>query len=544
MSSKYWLIFPLLGLFFRLFWLPQYPAGFTPDEAAFGYNAYSLFKTGRDEWGKSFYELPIVGLRSFGDYKLPLYSFLDVPVITAFGLNEFSVRLPNALLSVITLPVLYVLARRVFRSKPISRIAVILFSVSPWSVPLSRGGFEANLAVFFLTLGLALLVSRRALLSAVIFALGMYSYHTTRLVTPPLFLLSLFFLAPGSKRLKPAIIFLLLSFPAIFSLFRFNARSADVSIFNPSDGWAEMAQKRLSLINSGWNPKLAQLVENKFTTAGKVFIRNYFSYFSLRFLFQNGPGEPTYGMLPGKGVTYATDLILLPLGLLFLARKLKTRAFWPLILLALLSPIPASLTKGAGFAGNRAAPLLIPLILTSAAGMEFLRQKSKTRLVPGLLAVLLFFLSLSYFSYYKKTIPNLSAHAMGYGWSDAVMEIYAQSNNYSEIRISRSLSEPHIYVAFYSLFNPHAYQVASIDWSDFESRGFRFLDQYDGYWLDNFRFGDLNFDKPVNFPVLYVGRPEDFPEGTSLKIISFYPDGKPCIVMAAKTGLDSLSFRL
>lgn len=538
------MIFPILGLFLRLIWLPQYPAGFTPDEAAFGYNAYSLFKTGRDEWGTPFYNLPITGLRSFGDYKLPLYTFLDLPVITLFGLNEFSVRLPNALLSVLTLPLVYLLCFRIFRSQRVSQSAVILLALSPWSVPLSRGAFEANLAVFFLTLALTLLVSGRSRLSAVIFALSMYTYHTTRLIAPPVFFLSLFTLVPRSKRIKSLALFTLLSLPAFFSLIKFNARSADVSIFNPSDGWAEMAQKRLALINQGWSPRMAQLVENKITSVTPVFIRNYFSYFSSKFLFQRGPGEPTYGMLPGTGVVYATELVFLPLGLLLLLKKYRSKLIWPLLTLALLSPIPAALTKGAGFAGNRAAPLLLPLVIVSSLGIEFLYQKSKNRLIPVLLITLHMLLAGSYFSYYQKTIPNLSAHAMGYGWSKAVETIFSQSDSYSEVRISRSLSEPHIYIAFYALLDPVDYQKSSVDWSSFESRGFKFLDQYDGYWLGNLRFGDLNFDKPVNFPVLYVGRPEDFPESTPFQVISSYPDGKPNIVMTSKTGLDSLSFRL
>jgi 4-amino-4-deoxy-L-arabinose transferase-like glycosyltransferase len=544
MSKNLWLIFPVLGLFLRLVWLPQFPAGFTPDEAAFGYNAYSLFRTGHDEWGTPFYSLPITGLRSFGDYKLPLYAFLDVPVITIFGLNEFAVRLPNALLSVLALPLLYIFSFRIFRSKYISQIAVVLLSLSPWSVPLSRGAFEANLAVFFLTLALTLLVTGRSRLSAIIFALGMYTYHTTRLIAAPVFILGLFTFIPKSKRLKSLALFFIFALPAFISLLKFNARSTDVSLFNPSDGWSEMAQKRLALINKGWSPLMAQLVENKITTVVPVFIKNYFSYFSLQFLFQKGPGEPTYGMLPGTGVTYATDLIFLPLGLLYLFKKFRSRLLWPLVALALLSPVPAALTKGAGFAANRAAPLLLPLIIVSSLGVRFLYQKSKNRLVPLLLMAIQFTLAASYISYYLKTVPNLSAHSMGYGWSGATKTILSHSTSYSEVRVSRSLSEPHIYIAFYSLLDPATYQRASVDWSSFESRGFKFLDQYDGYWLGNIRFGDLNFDKPVSFPVLYVGRPEDFPESTPLQTISAYPDGKPNIVMTVKTSLDSLSFRL
>ena len=84
----------LLGLGLRLYRLDSRPLGFTWDEAALGYNAYSLIKTGRDEYGKI---MPIV-FKSFGDYKPGLYVYFSVPIIKIFGLNEFSTRLPSAVL--------------------------------------------------------------------------------------------------------------------------------------------------------------------------------------------------------------------------------------------------------------------------------------------------------------------------------------------------------------------------------------------------------------------------------------------------------------
>src|SRR5437868_4259461 len=78
----------------RLWRLDTVPAGFNIDEAAFGYNAYSILKTGKDEYGTF---LPL-SLKSFGDYKAAGYAYIDIPFIALFGLNEFSVRLPSAIL--------------------------------------------------------------------------------------------------------------------------------------------------------------------------------------------------------------------------------------------------------------------------------------------------------------------------------------------------------------------------------------------------------------------------------------------------------------
>src|SRR3990167_1382093 len=110
-----WLLAGILALAFvlRVVGLSSFPPGFTPDEASFGYDAYSILKTGKDQWGKPF---PLV-LESFGDFKSPLYAYLTVPSVAAFGLNKFAVRFPNAILGTLAVLAAYLLAGKLFRSK-------------------------------------------------------------------------------------------------------------------------------------------------------------------------------------------------------------------------------------------------------------------------------------------------------------------------------------------------------------------------------------------------------------------------------------------
>ena len=68
------------------------------DEAALGYNAYSISQTLRDEYGQF---MPLI-FKSFGDYKPGLYVYLAVPFVTIFGLNEISVRLPSIILGALS----------------------------------------------------------------------------------------------------------------------------------------------------------------------------------------------------------------------------------------------------------------------------------------------------------------------------------------------------------------------------------------------------------------------------------------------------------
>src|SRR3989344_2523195 len=82
-----------IAVFLRFYQLSNIPPSLNWDEVSIGYNAYSIFKTAKDEWGNF---LPL-SFRAFGDYKLPFYIYLDIPFVFLFGLNELAVRLPSVL---------------------------------------------------------------------------------------------------------------------------------------------------------------------------------------------------------------------------------------------------------------------------------------------------------------------------------------------------------------------------------------------------------------------------------------------------------------
>src|SRR3990167_850869 len=93
----------ILAILLRFIWLDKIPTSLYSDEADQGYNAYSIMKTGKDEHGVF---LP-VSLRSFGDWKPPLPSYLMIPTIAVFGLNAWGVRLTTAILGILSLVLAY-----------------------------------------------------------------------------------------------------------------------------------------------------------------------------------------------------------------------------------------------------------------------------------------------------------------------------------------------------------------------------------------------------------------------------------------------------
>src|SRR3990167_9276367 len=133
--NKLLIIALFIASILRLWNLGNIPPSLTPDEASLGYNAYSILKTGRDEYGKF---LPII-FKSFGDYKPGLYVYLSVPFIASLGLNEFAVRLPGAIAGVISVWLLYLIVGLLFpKNKSQAIISAFIMAVNPWSIYFSR----------------------------------------------------------------------------------------------------------------------------------------------------------------------------------------------------------------------------------------------------------------------------------------------------------------------------------------------------------------------------------------------------------------------
>lgn len=576
MKINFWLILIIfLAAVLRIFWIDKYPAGFTPDEASFGYDAYSILKTGKDQWGESF---PLA-FRSFGDFKAPLYTYLTIPSVAVFGLNEFAVRLPNAILGVLAVLVVYLLVKELFSSRVLPRVvppasarsaarvsgalprvspaslgllAALLLAISPWHVSLSRGAFEANLTTFLMPLGVWAFLKggRWTIVSALAFGLNLFSYHSAKLITP----LWVFFLIWWKKREHTLIrmgvwrwagvIFLAFLTISIYTTFTGGgARGADIGIFNPTGGWGAVADRRYEAVQSGLPDEAARFFSNKITYTTGEFVKNYLSYLSPTFLFTQGAGEATYGMIPGFGVLYLFELPFIILALWSLTRDgLKNYPHLLLIVLwVLLSPIPAALTKGPGFAANRAAVAMPAIQILSAYGAVVLWQvinrimnyesriKNLMLYGYGIVILLGFMFFLEAYLYHG---PRVNAHSMSYGWKQAMDYLKGVEGNYGEIVISRAISEPHIFVAFYNKWNPSDYQKESRDWLRYEKQGLLFVDQLGEYKLGKYTFRDIRYQDDSGLDnVLLIGRAKDFAENVVAEKKIFYPDGKPALVI-------------
>ena len=128
-----------LAAVLRFYQLGKNPPSLNLDEVAIGYNAYSILKTGMDEYGK---RLPLV-FRSHDDYKPPLYIYLSVPSIAASGLNPFAVRFPSALAGTLTVLLTYFLVRELFPRLKLSVFSFQLAKSPHFSSQFRHGTFRS-----------------------------------------------------------------------------------------------------------------------------------------------------------------------------------------------------------------------------------------------------------------------------------------------------------------------------------------------------------------------------------------------------------------
>ncbi|KKR38002.1 MAG: Glycosyl transferase family 39, partial [Candidatus Woesebacteria bacterium GW2011_GWA1_40_45] len=190
--SSFLLIFILVFAFIlRFYKVSEIPPSLNWDETSIAYNAYSILKTGKDEWGKF---LPL-HLRAYGEYKLPAQIYASIPGVAIFGLNELGVRITPVVYGTLTVLFLYFLARRLFKNSYIGLVSAFLLAISPWHIQLTRASFESSFSVFWVILGIWFLVKgfekpKWWIISVIPFAISIYTYNSARIFTP-LFLLTI-----------------------------------------------------------------------------------------------------------------------------------------------------------------------------------------------------------------------------------------------------------------------------------------------------------------------------------------------------------------
>jgi 4-amino-4-deoxy-L-arabinose transferase-like glycosyltransferase len=387
----------LVGVFFIILFyflylnkLEKVPPGFYIDESLPGYNAYSILKTGKDEWGKVF---PVV-FRFFRLYNPPLFVYLNVLTVLIFGLNVFAIRIISVFIGGAAIITYYFLLKhsKLIKTKTVLFWSVAFFAITPWMVFYSRIGFEVILAFYLFFLGVYFFwryVEKRKYLTASYFFLSLSTYAAyTQRILVPIFLLTsailfkkkLFNKRSYKKFLVAILVFLAIQIPYL-TIIKTPAFFPKGDMLGLSSYGAQVGKVNLFLPNA-----LSSIV---------VFVREllsqYVTYFSPRSLFFL-PDPDIQRSIPELSVFYFWMIIPYLLGLYVIWKKRSDNFIKLTVLLLLISMIPASLTHDP-FATHRAMPMLLPLSIVISLGLNKLMGRH-TNIQKIFLTAVVFLLSL------------------------------------------------------------------------------------------------------------------------------------------------------
>ncbi|KKQ55224.1 MAG: hypothetical protein US75_C0028G0015 [Candidatus Woesebacteria bacterium GW2011_GWC1_38_13] len=549
------IIILLLAAFLRLYKLDNYPA-FNADEAAIGYNAYSLLETGKDEHGNPW---PI-HFQSFNDYKPGLYVYLVMPFVKIIGLNEWSVRFPNALLGIASVYLIYLLVREMVNGQwlmvkkksiindqslaiedldskqsyllttnhqLLAIIASFLLAISPWHLHFSRGGWEVNTATFFIMLGVYFFlkyISKKRFLfivSCLLFlVLSMYSYHSARIISPLLFfgLLTLFWKEINLK-IKQLMILGLIGFlfsaPLIVDLTKSDivSRAAGVGLFADTGPIERTNEQRME--HAG---VVSRIFHNKATNYGLTFLKNWGEHYHGLFLFVSGD-EIQRNRVPETGQMYLFEIITVILGLCVLfSRIIQNSKFIILILYWLLiAPIPASMTFQSPHS-LRAQNMVIPLTIISAIGLAYLTRIIHTskpffRFAFYILLTTVIVWSFSrYLHMYYVHMSKEYPYSSQYGVKELINYIEDGGRTFKNIVVTNKYDQPYILFLFYTKYPPQLFQKEHI-LTPRDKYGFSTVDQYSNFI---FKSIDWDSDKLLYPDSLIIGSNEEIPDETNI----------------------------
>lgn len=451
-----------IGLILRMIFWNQFPPGFTADEATMGYDAYSLLKTGKDQFGNPW---PF-SFRSFGDYRPPLYVWSVIPFVSLLGLNPLAVRLPSMIAGALEVLMIYFLGKELI-SKKAGIAAGILLALSPWSLMQTRFAQEANLSTLCIFAGVLWLISWfkkkkniYLLLSSIVFSLSFYAYHNARLTTPLIVLGGIIVLYRsrklGKKEIRPIIIAVIVGILFLFPLLDY-LRKFPEAIFRRASGQSVFSDpgikgalwKDIVSMPPGYPVLLSRLQHNKPLYYGRVILRGYFSHFDPQFLFFSGDPHERF-RTPYSGLLNWTLLFFIPVGFF---RFLKGDQRHRLILWWLLaSPIIASLSMIIPNS-QHVQDMMIPLHLIAGAGAATVLNIRK---IWRLVILGIFFISFGRFLYgYTQIIPHDTRYLQAWHYYGSLFEKLRPFYGQKIIFLG---GQYYINLAFYLKYDPQKFQ--------------------------------------------------------------------------------------
>lgn len=514
----------VLASILRLYALGIVPPSLNWDEAAWGYNAYTLGIDGRDEFGVL---LPYKYLESFGDFKPPLYAYTAVIPVKLFGLDAFAVRLPSAIFGILTVILSYFLVKQLFYNAKHKELYALftafLLAISPWHIMLSRAAFEANLVTFLIVLGVWLFlkgISGRGyflILSVIPFAASFYTFNTARIVTPLIGLLlvlsfwKILFTKQRKELILAAVLGVLLVAPLVPFLLSPQAslRFQEVNIFSD----IKIIEQSNTAILRDNNALWSKLLHHRYALYGVSFVNHYLDHFKPDFLFIKGDGNPKFST-QDVGQLFLFEIPFFIAGIILLFRK-KEGYWWIIPLWLLIGIIPAATARETPHALRIESTLPMFQILSAIGLTWFVMTLKKfsplVRMSSFVLLGIIVVMSISYFlhGYYVHYSREYSGEWQ-YGYKESIAYVSQEVGKYDEVQVSDILGRPYVYYLLHTQTDPEIFRNgAKVERDAF---GFVHVQSFGKYVFPE----DMDFSKPETKKILYITSPQEVPTGAKV----------------------------
>ncbi len=503
------------------------------DELTIAYDAYSILKTGKDQFGEL---LPLTF--SSGAGRPAGYVYFSIPFVYLFGPTALGVRFLSILSSLGIIAITYLFVKE-FISEKVAIISAAFSSISLWSLSLSRGGYEAHFALFLSLLGLySLLKSQKNIkylyIWAISWGLAIHTYPVYKLTLP--ILLIVIFVVYKKEVTKLVSKYKLEVIFSIFILLIAGILSVHQTLFAGSE---ERFLNQNIFSNQALNNRIVEkvnyerisnnlpefidpLFHNRVIEYSMVFLRSYLSNFSIGFLFTEGDNNPRHNMT-SMGEFYWVEIITIFLGIYLMFKK-RNKLSILIFSWILITPIATAFMLDQHALRNS---FMFPAItILSSLGFYYL---SKNYRLIGYFAVFLLIsqliLALARFYFVEPVIQSKfwAKHA-------EIATVYANENkgNYDRIILSSSIESIIPAYRVYSEIDP----VVVINKDDLSViNGHEFL-QYGNVYIGSTPRSEINVfleNQPSN--TLYIGQINEKDYVTNYNSIIYSIDNEPAMIV-------------
>lgn len=361
-----------LGWLFFSFRITDVPPGINGDEAAIGYNAVLVARSGHDASGKL---LPIfVSAFDLTDWKQPITFYSTTLAFKILGPSYALLRGVSVILILISATLIFLLGRELLGLKA-AFVSLFIFTTIPAVLIQSHLALENIAPIPFTILWLLMLARYQKTLkqsylylAGLFLGIGLFTYPGMRLIFPVFFLLTIGFIfylnKPGKIRVRISLI----------------SKFAFVAIIFPLFMWLLKNQYPGAILAYNRPHDIASYQE---------FFLSYISSFDLSFLFITGDTTP-YHSTGKQGVFLLATLPLFILGLISNIRKKDLMPKF-ILLTFFLAPLLYGLV-GTIHRGSRLLVLLPLYTLITTAGvltMTSMKNKSVKFIIIGIMSVLI-----------------------------------------------------------------------------------------------------------------------------------------------------------